>query len=129
MNDNLKVLICSASPDQVNQNAMLRNYVGRGFSEILTEDLVMTSSLDYAVEAAKTFHPDLVVVFGSCMPASADYTGLRGYCSRKGAVLVFWLHDDPYEFDFNYKIYQYADFVFSNDGPISVKLKSLSSAI
>jgi len=115
LSTNLKVLVCSASPDQINQNAMLRNYVGRGFAEVLPEGHVMTSSFEYAVEAAKRFHPELVVVFGSCMPASCDYTGLRTYCSRSGAVLAFWLHDDPYEFDFNYKIYQYADFIFSND--------------
>jgi spore maturation protein CgeB len=112
---NLKVLVCSASPDQVNHNAVLRGYAGRGFSEILPEGHVMTCSFEHAIEATKRFHPELVVVFGSCMPASCDYTGLRTSCSRSGAALVFWLHDDPYEFDFNYKIYQYADFIFSND--------------
>jgi spore maturation protein CgeB len=49
------------------------------------------------------------------MPSSCDYTGLRSYCSSSSAALAFWLHDDPYEFDFNYKVYQYADFIFSND--------------
>jgi spore maturation protein CgeB len=29
--------------------------------------------------------------------------------------LTFWLHDDPYEFDFNYKILDVADLIFSND--------------
>ena len=111
----IKVLVCSASPDQVNNNSVLRGYVGRGFSELLPEGQVITCSLDYAVEAARRHHPELIVVFGSCMPASCDYTGLKTYCSRSGAALVFWLHDDPYEFDFNYKIYQYADFIFSND--------------
>jgi spore maturation protein CgeB len=110
-----KVLVCSASPDQVNTNSVLRSYVGRGFSEILPVGNVMTCSFDYAVEAARRFHPELVVVFGSCMPANCDYNGLRAYCSRSGSALVFWLHDDPYEFDYNYKIYNYADFIFSND--------------
>jgi spore maturation protein CgeB len=111
----MKVLVCSASPDEVNNNAVLRGYVGRGFSEILPQGNSMSCSLDCAVEVAKQFRPDLVLVFGSCMPASCDYTGLRTYCSRAGAVFAFWLHDDPYEFDFNYKIYQYADAIFSND--------------
>jgi spore maturation protein CgeB len=118
----IKVLVCSASPDQVNHNAVLRGYVGRGFSEILPEGHVITCSLNHAVEAAQQFHPELVLVFGSCMPASCDYTGLRSYCSRSGAALVFWLHDDPYEFDFNYKIYQYADFIFSNDKWASIHI-------
>ena len=110
-----KVLICSASPDRLNHNAALLSYVGRGFSEVLSPEQVMTRSYDYAVEAVKRFQPDLVVVFGSCMPACCDYTGIKNYCVKSGAKLAFWLHDDPYEFDFNEKIYPYADFVFSND--------------
>jgi spore maturation protein CgeB len=111
----MKVLICSASPDRLNTNAALLHYVGRGFGEILPQECVMTCSYDYAVEAAKGFHPGLVVVFGSCMPACCDYTGLKNYCVENGAKLAFWLHDDPYEFDSNEKIYSYADFIFSND--------------
>ncbi|HXL72168.1 MAG TPA: glycosyltransferase [bacterium] len=110
-----KVLICSASPDRLNHNAALLSYVGRGFSEALSPEQVMTSSYDYAVEAVQRFQPDLVVVFGSCMPACCDYTGLKNHCVKSGARLAFWLHDDPYEFDCNEKIYPYADFVFSND--------------
>ena len=109
------MLICSASPDTLNHNSALRCYVGRGFSEILPDGHVITCSLEIAAETAKRFHPELVVVFGSCMPDSCDYTGLRTICSVSGAVLAFWLHDDPYEFDHNYKIYKYADFIFSND--------------
>ncbi|BDB25192.1 glycosyltransferase [Cupriavidus sp. P-10] len=115
MNNDIKVLVCSASPDRVNHNAVLRNYVARGFEGVLQPGHVIATSLDSAVESAKRFRPDLIVVFGSCMPDSCDYTGLRTYCARSGASLVFWLHDDPYEFDFNYKIYRYADMIFSND--------------
>lgn len=115
MNKDIKVLVCSASPDRVNHNAVLRNYVARGFESVLQPEHVIATSFDSAVEAAKRFQPELIVVFGSCMPDSCDYTGLRTYCARSGASLVFWLHDDPYEFDFNYKIYRYADMIFSND--------------
>jgi len=111
----LKVLVSSASPDRVNYNAVLRHYVGEGFAQVLGADCVMTCSLDHSSEAARRFQPDLVLVFGSCMPDSCDYTALRTYCGRSGASLAFWLHDDPYEFDFNFKIYGYADIIFSND--------------
>ncbi len=115
MNTDIRVLVCSASPDRVNHNAVLRNYVARGFESVLQPGNVIATSFDLAAEAAKRFRPELIVVFGSCMPDSCDYTGLRTYCTRSGASLVFWLHDDPYEFDFNYKIYRYADMIFSND--------------
>jgi len=111
----MKVLICSASPDWLNHNAVLRGCVGRGFVDSLSQENVVACSLEYAVEAARRLAPDLIVVFGSCMHPSCDYTALKNYCVRSNAALAFWLHDDPYEFDFNYKIYPYADFIFSND--------------
>ncbi len=110
-----KVLIASGSPDRVNHNAVLREYVGLGFAQVLGAENVMSCSLDHACSAATRFQPDLVLIFGSCMPDSSDYTALRTSCVRSGATLAFWLHDDPYEFDFNYKIYNLADIIFSND--------------
>lgn len=115
MSSHMKVLVCSASPDRVNHNAVLRTYVANGFAEVLSEQQVMACSLDYAAQAASHFQPDLLLVFGSCMPDSCNYTELRTYCARSGATLAFWLHDDPYEFDLNVKIYAYADLIFSND--------------
>lgn len=111
----MKVLICGASPDRINRNAILRNYVARGFRQVLGEEQVSCCSLDIASEVATLSRPHLIVVFGSCMPESCDYTRLRNYCSSSGAALAFWLHDDPYEFDLNFKIYNYADYIFSND--------------
>lgn len=110
-----KVMVSGASPDRLNNNAILRQYLGRGFAEIVGEKNVLTCCLEQAHIEARVFKPNLIVVFGSCAPSSCDYNSLRTYCSQKGALLVFWLHDDPYEFDFNSKIYNYADFIFSND--------------
>jgi spore maturation protein CgeB len=110
-----KVLVTSGSPDRLNTNAILRKYLSLGFAEILSEKNVLSCSLEQAHIEARDFMPHLVIVFGSCAPSDCDYNSLRTYCSQKGAVLVFWLHDDPYEFDSNSKIYNYADFIFSND--------------
>ena len=111
----IKVMISGASPDNLNNNAILRQYLGKGFAEILGDENVLTSCLEEAHTKARDFKPNLIVVFGSCLPSSCDYNSLRIYCSQKNVLLVFWLHDDPYEFDFNSKIYNYADFIFSND--------------
>lgn len=110
-----QVLICSASHDAVNSNAVLRNYVARGFAQLLGERNIRSTSLSGAEGALEAFSPALVLVFGSCMPDSCDYTRIRKLCDQKGIPLAFWLHDDPYEFDFNYKIFGYADILFTND--------------
>jgi spore maturation protein CgeB len=49
------------------------------------------------------------------MPDASGFAQLRHACDQAGATLAFWLHDDPYEFDFRYKVLDVADFIFSND--------------
>ncbi|GAB3348362.1 CgeB family protein [Lysobacter tyrosinilyticus] len=109
------VLVTGASPDNENRNTILRNYVAEGFRDVLGADAVTHVPLEIALAAAKRHAPDLIVCFGSCMPDDADYLALRQHCDTTGATLAFWLHDDPYEIDFSYRIDGIADVVFSND--------------
>lgn len=109
------VLVTGASPDNENRNTILRDYVAEGFREVLGADAVTHVPLEVALPTAQRHRPDLVVCFGSCMPDDADYLALRQHCDATGAILAFWLHDDPYEIDFNYRIHGIADIVFSND--------------
>lgn len=109
------VLITGASPDNENRNTVLRNYVAEGFREAIGEQGVFHAPLEVALASVTRHRPQLVLCFGSCMPDDADHLALRRYCDESGAVLAFWMHDDPYEFDFNYRIKGIADLVFSND--------------
>jgi spore maturation protein CgeB len=111
----MRVLVTGASPDNDNRNTILRSYVAEGFRQELGEDAVTHVPLEIALATVQRHRPDLIVCFGSCMPDDADYLELRQYCDRSGAILAFWLHDDPYEFDFSYRIRGIADIVFSND--------------
>lgn len=109
------VLVTGASPDNENRNTILRNYVAEGFREVLGPGAVTHVPLEVALPAARRHRPDLIVSFGSCMPDDADYLALRHHCDATGTILAFWLHDDPYEVDFSYRINGIADVVFSND--------------
>jgi spore maturation protein CgeB len=111
----MRVLVCGASPDSVNNNAVLRGYVGNGFRSLAQVSAVRTCSLETAEQTARHFGPHLILVFGSCMPSTSHYLGLKEAALDIGACLAFWLHDDPYEFDFSYKIIPLADIIFSND--------------
>lgn len=44
-----------------------------------------------------------------------DYTAIARAARSVHAVLVYWLHDDPYEFDFNWKIEGRCDWIFTTD--------------
>lgn len=108
------ILVCGASPDRLNSNVLLRRYVTRGFREVTT-GLVHETPLELSELACRQADYDLVLVFGSCMPDLCDYLALRRWCDDHVTPLVFWLHDDPYEFDCNYKLFGIADWIFSND--------------
>lgn len=110
-----KVIVSGASPDHVNRNTVMRDYVAEGFRQLLGEELVRHVPLQFAPDEIDAFIPDLVLVFGSCMPDFSDYGHLSAACRRHNSKLAFWLHDDPYELDFNYKVLDVADIVFSND--------------
>lgn len=109
----MRVLVCGASPDAVNNNSVLRSYVGRGFESL--DAVVRTCSLEVGEQAARDFRPDLILIFGSCMPSVSYYLGLKTAALDLGACMAFWLHDDPYEFDVAGKIIPLADIIFSND--------------
>jgi spore maturation protein CgeB len=115
MSSAMRVLVCGASPDSVNNNAVLRGYVGDGFRSLAQVSAVRVCSLETAEQTARDFEPHLILVFGSCMPSTSHYLGLKEVALDTGACLAFWLHDDPYEFDFSYKIIPLADVIFSND--------------
>ena len=110
-----KVLVTGASPDHLNRNTVMRDYVAEGFRQALGAPAVENTPLEFAPTDLAEFDPDLVLVFGSCMPDNCDYGTLRAGCDRRGILLAFWLHDDPYELDFNYKAIETADLIFTND--------------
>lgn len=111
----IRVIITGASPDKYNTNKVMRNYVTDGFKEIIGLDNVLEMPLEICHQHITIFKPTVVVLFGSCMPDESKYGALRRACEDVGAVMVFWLHDDPYEFDFNYRAELFADYIFTND--------------
>lgn len=110
-----KVLIVSTSPDAVNHNASIRIALRDGFAEVLGAAAVRESPLELAEEATSDFHPSLVVALGSVAIDAAPLRGLARSARRAGARLAFWLHDDPYEFDYGPKAEALADHIFTND--------------
>jgi spore maturation protein CgeB len=109
------VVVVGASPDRINRNAVMRRFVREGFAQVLGATRVLECALERCVDVVTRTRPRLVLCFGSCMPDVSDYGPLRDCCDRVGAGLAFWLHDDPYEFDFGYRAANVADWLFSND--------------
>ena len=92
---NKKVLVTGASPDHLNRNTVMRDYVAEGFRQLLSAQAVKNIPLEYADTELAEFNADLVLAFGSCMPDYCDYGKLKAACDKRGAIQAFWLHDDP----------------------------------
>jgi len=111
----IRVLVCGASPDGANHNANLRGDVAEGFAEVLGASAVAACRYEAAARQIRRDRPEVALVFGSCLPDRCEYAGIRKACDASHSQLVFWLHDDPYEFDSYVKAAAIADTVFSND--------------
>ena len=110
-----RVLVVGASPDQLNSNTHIRSYVVNGFKSYLGRDFAREVSLEHAENAIRSWTPNIVVIFGSCMPDVSGYLGIKKLCKSLEVPIAFWLHDDPYEFDYSPKVERIADWIFSND--------------
>lgn len=111
----VKILVVSAFPEKFNTNSALQDYVTWGFESILGKEKVLSCPLEVASDLVMKFKPKLIVIFGSCMLDISTYRATRVACDKVGAGMAFWLHDDPYEFDYAFKAEEVADWIFSND--------------
>lgn len=111
----IELMVVSAFPEKFNTNSALQDYVTWGFKAILGKDKVVACPLEVAPNLIESFKPRLIVIFGSCMLDISVYRATRIACDAVGSGIAFWLHDDPYEFDYAFKAEEVADWIFSND--------------
>ncbi|HEU0150729.1 MAG TPA: glycosyltransferase [Bradyrhizobium sp.] len=109
------VLVTSTFPDRLNTNAMIRHYLHEAFAEEIGAERVAGCPLELAAANIEALRPNLVIAVGSLASDASDLRRLRRAADTSRSILAFWLHDDPYEFDYAYKAEFCADVVFSND--------------
>jgi spore maturation protein CgeB len=112
---NIRVLVTSLLAHNLNTNSAIRNYVEEGFIELLGPESVVSCPLELTTRYVAEFRPTLIIGVGSLAQDQSDLRGLRRSADGVEAVLAYWLHDDPYEFDYAFKAELYADVIYSND--------------
>ncbi len=111
----LTILLTSSFPEHLNLNLDLRRNLAEGFRALPTDCRIVETTFAAVTEATRTLRPDLVLAVGSCAPAVCDYTSLAAACRSGDAKLAFWMVDDPYEFDYHYRVIEHADYIFTSD--------------
>jgi spore maturation protein CgeB len=99
----------------LNTNAGIRTYLYDAFVDLLSSHQVASCPLELAATSIEKLKPSLVIAVGSLASDTSDLRSVRRAADLSGSVVAFWLHDDPYEFDYAYKTELSADVVFSND--------------
>jgi spore maturation protein CgeB len=77
--------------------------------------VIYRSSIQTTLDAVLELKPSLVLGIGSIAMDDVDYAAIARAAGSVGSTLVYWLHDDPYEFDFNWKIQGQCDWIFTTD--------------
>jgi spore maturation protein CgeB len=113
--DKTRVLLTGGTSDRLNSNLAIRQHIATGFREVVGDSMVHEVELERAAEIIRKTFPEIVLVCGSCLSDQSCFWQLRDACQRVGCPLVFWIHEDPYEFDASARFIELADFVFSND--------------
>lgn len=109
------VLVTSTFADRLNTNSSIREYLFQAFARVLGDSHVACCHLELATRQIKQLRPKLVVAVGSLASDTSDLRQLRRSADATSSVLAYWLHDDPYEFDYAFKAELTADIIFSSD--------------
>jgi spore maturation protein CgeB len=109
------VLVTSTFADRLNTNSSIREYLFQAFARVLGDRHVARCHLELATRQIKELRPKLVVAVGSLASDTSDLRQLRRSADATSSVLAYWLHDDPYEFDYAFKAELTADIIFSSD--------------
>jgi spore maturation protein CgeB len=115
MSHGVRVLVAASFPDRMNTNVAIRRFLFEGLREAMGERSVAETPVEVLAGAVRRLRPALTLCVGSCPPEAVNYHPVRAACDEVGCHLAFWLHDDPYEFDFEYSAVEVADTLFSND--------------
>lgn len=122
----LSVLVTGTVADRLNSNVAIRRYIAAGFRDVgpdvevheVAYETLAAAPRGASLEAATSFRVeavDLVLAVGGVAVDASDLHALRRVADRAGAPLLVWVHDDPYEFDYAFRLAGIADLVLSND--------------
>jgi spore maturation protein CgeB len=109
------IVVFRTMPDHKNSNSFIERAFSSALRRVAPQSLIHRSSIETTLDAVLELKPQLVLGIGSIALDHIDYAAIARAARSLGARLVYWLLDDPYEFDFNWKIEGRCDWIFTSD--------------
>jgi spore maturation protein CgeB len=111
----MSILIFGTLPAKLNTNGLIARHVANATRRVLPRLEVIESSVTAAAALIDARRPMLAIGIGSAAMGSVSFEEIAYAAKRVNAPLVYWLHDDPYEFDYSWRLNGLADWIFTND--------------
>jgi spore maturation protein CgeB len=109
----MRVVVTSGTVDAVNTNHRLRHRIAHGFRELGLR--CQAWACERLPELLGVQRVDLLLITGSIADSSVDLAWLVDKARGQGAEVVFWMHDDPYEFDLHWQLQDLGCLIFTNE--------------
>lgn len=96
-------------------NSAINTSIFEAMCRVCPNDRVVRVSSSTIVDAIEDHRPRLVVGLGSIVHDHLNYAAIYRAAKTVGATLAYWLFDEPYERDFDWKLGGRADWIFTVD--------------
>ena len=108
------LLVTGLCPDGSNTNSRIRQAVSTGANQTQLFSKVDELPIE-GVIARKDIDYDIVLAVGSGTLDTVPFENIHRRVQKNNGVVIFWTHEDPYEFDLNRRLLPYCDLFFTNE--------------
>lgn len=109
----MRVVVTSGTADAINTNQRLRLRIAHGFHQLGLSCQAL--AVEQVPKVLGRQPVDLLLITGSIADPGVDLNWLVHKARSHGSDVVFWLHDDPYEFDLHWRLKGLDCVVFTNE--------------
>lgn len=116
MREPLSILVFPTLPAHLNSNPDIPVYALAALRRAAPPGTgLIESPIGLAEDVIAARRPRLAIGIGSVARGETDFAALWRATRATGTVLAYWLHDEPYEFDFAWRVLDRCDWLFGND--------------
>lgn len=115
MSDAKKMLIFSTMPSGKDNNNQIAISIFQAMKNLGERIDAVYATSDNVIQAIEEVRPNFILGLGSIVHDSLNYESIKHRSDRCEAVLGYWVFDDPYERDYNWKIESSSDWIFTTD--------------
>jgi spore maturation protein CgeB len=110
------IVVFPTPPTLLNSHPERPRYVASALRRVAPPGIeVIEAPIEAARDAIASLRPSLALGIGSVARGESDFAALWRVSQASGTTLAYWLHNEPYEFDFTWRVLESCHWLFGND--------------